>query len=82
MAEGFELPVNYNGEELLFPAQLVSLGWTHRILVDVYGTAVYFERDEEREWRALISTEKLETNKNIDVELLKAMAAAIEDVLS
>jgi hypothetical protein len=39
MDEGFALPVNYKGKELLFPAQLVSFGWTHRIQVDVYGMA-------------------------------------------
>lgn len=81
MDDGFELPVSYRGADLLFPAQLVSFGWTHRIQVDVYGTSVYFERDEEREWRALISTENLEADKNIEVDLLKAMAAAIEEVL-
>jgi hypothetical protein len=79
--EGFELPVNYKGKELLFPAQLVSFGWTHRIQVDVYGTIVFFERDEEREWRALLSLEDLELNQEVDVALIKAIGASIEEML-
>lgn len=81
MEEGFELPVRYRGEELLFPAQLVSFGWTHRIQVDVHGTTVFFERDEEGEWRALIAAEDLEAGKKTDAELLKAIASCIEDIL-
>ena len=81
MDEGFELPVTYRGEELLFPAQLVSFGWTRRIQVDVYGTTVFFERDEEGEWRALISAEDLEANKKADAELVKAIASCIENIL-
>jgi hypothetical protein len=81
MDEGFKLPVCYRGKELLFPAQLVSFGWTHRIQVDVYGTIVFFEKDEERECRALLSLEDLELNKEVDVALIKAIGAAIEEML-
>ena len=76
MEDGFELPVRYRKEDLLLPAQLVSFGWTHRIQVDVYGTTVYFERDEAGEWRALLAAEDLGLNKSIDLELVKAIAAA------
>lgn len=81
MDEGFELPVRYKDKELLFPAALESFGWTHRIIADVYGTRVSYERDEEGQWRALVSAEDLEANKHIDVALLEAIAHAIEDVL-
>ena len=81
MDEGFELPVRHNGKELLLPSQLVSFGWTHRINVEVYGIPVSYERDEEGQWRALVSAEDLAANKNIDVGLLEAIAHAIEEVL-
>ena len=81
MDEGFELPVSYKGKALQLPAQLVSFGWTHRIVVDVYGSVVSYERDEEGLWRALVSMQDLEANKHIDVELLKAIADAIKEVL-
>ena len=81
MEDGFELPVTYKGKDLLFPAQLVSFGWTHRIEVAMDGTRVCFERDEEGEWRALLSAEDLKCNKTIDVELVKAIATTIENIL-
>jgi hypothetical protein len=81
MDEGFELPVNYKSNELFLPARLESFGWTHRIVVDVYGSAVSYERDEEGQWRALASAEESEANKNVNVELLEAIAVAIEKVL-
>jgi hypothetical protein len=81
MDEGFEIPVTYKGKELLFPASLVSFGWTHRIEVDVSGTKVSYERDENREWRALISPEELEGHRNVDVQLLIAIGESIEEIL-
>ena len=81
MDEGFDIPVTYKGKELLFPASLVSFGWTHRIEVDVNGTKVSFERDENREWRALISPEDLEDHPNVDVQLLIAIGESIEEIL-
>lgn len=79
MDETFALPVPYRGEELLFPARLEQLGYTHRFVVDVHGSEVIFEPDEERNYRAVIDEERL--NKNIKVDLLQAIATAIEDVL-
>jgi hypothetical protein len=79
MNEPFELPVRYKGEELLFSAHLQQRGYTHSIVVDVYGTEVYFEPDEERNYRAIIEQEKL--NKQITTELLKAIAETIECVV-
>jgi hypothetical protein len=81
MEDAFEIPVAYDGKELSFVARLVSFGWTHRIHVDVYGLEVAFERDEEREWRALIAPEELQTSKNVAVPLLKAIAFSIEQIL-
>jgi hypothetical protein len=80
MTEPFELPVSYKGEEILFPAQLKQVGYTHKIVVDVYGQEVFFEPDEERNYRAIIEQEKL--NKQVNVELLQALAKTIETILS
>ena len=57
MQESFELPVIYNGKELLYPAQLQQLGYTHRIVVDVDGIEVSFEPDEERNYRGIVDPE-------------------------
>ncbi|HEY1022013.1 MAG TPA: hypothetical protein VGE06_06855, partial [Flavisolibacter sp.] len=54
MEDVFDLPVLYKDEALLFPARLQQTGYTHRFEVDVYGTTVYFEPDEERNYRAVL----------------------------
>jgi len=81
MDEDFQIPVSYKGEELLFPARLLSFGYTHKIEVDVYSTLVHFERDEEGEWRALMAPEEGEAIKHADVELLEAIMLSIESIL-
>ena len=81
MEEGFDIPVSCKGKELLFPARLVSFGYTHKIEVDVQGTLVHFERDEEREWRALVAPEEKESNQPVDVELLQQLIFSLERIL-
>ena len=76
MNEPFELPVIYNGNEALFPAELVQVGYTHRFVVDVYGQEVFFEPDEERNYRAVVQDSQL--SKRVTADLLKAIAATIE----
>lgn len=81
MDEGFELPVHYKGEELLLPGQLHLYGYTQKIEILVQGVSVFYERDEESKWRALIDTEEPGTNRLLNVELLQSIAEAIEEVL-
>lgn len=69
----------FNGEELLFPAELQQTGYTHRFCVNVYGQEVYFEPDEERNYRALIDPESV--SGKISVDLLKAIAGTIESLV-
>jgi hypothetical protein len=81
MDEGFDIPVTYKGKDLLFPARLVSFGYPHKIEVDVYGTLVHFERDEEREWRALMASEEKQGNQHQDAELLQQLILSLERIL-
>lgn len=81
MDEPFELPVAYKGKELLLPARLLQLGYSHKFLIDIYGQEIFFEPDEEHSYRALIDPEQLEGNKRLDIELLKAVAEAIQAIL-
>jgi len=80
MDEPFDLPVNYKGAERLFGATLQASGYTHRFHVDVDGTNVIFERDEEGSYRAIIPPET--AGRLPETELLKAIAAAIEQILT
>lgn len=79
MDEMFELPVMYKNEELHFPAELQQTGYSHRFRVEVYGQDVFFEPDEERNYRALIDPEQM--TKDISTELLQAVANTIESLV-
>ena len=74
----FDLSVFYNNEELLLPAQLHQYGYTYKIEVDVNGTPVFFERDDERNWRALVEPSTLESHHHLKVELLQAIADSLQ----
>jgi hypothetical protein len=82
MDEGFELPVLYKGRELLFPARLVVLGYIYKIEVNVNGQVVFFEKDEERNWRVLVEPSDSAPPHKMDIELLKAIGDAIEQATS
>ena len=81
MDDIFQIPVTYKGEELLFPARLMTMGYVHKFLVEVYAQEFFFEQDDNGEYRALVDPGNLEHAKKIDVELLKAIATSIETVL-
>lgn len=80
MHDSFEIPVTYKDNEYHFPATLLNYGYTIKLEVDVENTKVLFEPDEERNWRALISLEDIQSNKKLDAELLKAIAISIEAI--
>jgi hypothetical protein len=79
MNDTFDLPVRYKGEELLFPATLRQLGYTHRFEVCVGDELIFFERDEEGAYRALVSGDHQPAD--LKPELLQAIADGIEAVL-
>ena len=79
MDDAFELPVNFGGKELLLPAKLVQYGYIYSIELDISGIVVSFERDEERNWRAIIDPAELGNNKSINSGFLQAIAGSIQD---
>jgi len=81
MDETFEIPVLYRGQELLFPARLLILGYVHKFLVTVEGQDFFFETDNNGQYRALIDPNNREGVKKLDTELFKAIAEAIESIL-
>ena len=81
MEEEFQLPVSVNNKELRFPARLLNYGYSYKLEVTIDDTKLLFERDEERNWRALISYEDIMADKKINVDLVKAIALSIEEVL-
>ena len=81
MDDQFELPVDYKGEQLMLKASLLVTGFTHKFTVEVSGQEVIFEPDEERNYRAVLNYEDIAKKKDVDVELLKSIAAAIEQLV-
>jgi hypothetical protein len=81
MDEDFQLPVSFKGNELLFTARLLHMGYVNKIEVEVNEVSVMYERDDENQWRALVQPADLEKNKSISVELLQAIAQSIEQIL-
>ena len=70
-----EIPVIYKNEELSLKVHVVRFGYVNHIVVDLGGTQITIERDEEGNYRALGDTEKVESSK-VDVDLIKAVVTA------
>jgi hypothetical protein len=77
MAEAFTLTILYKGEQKIFDAELRVMGYTHKIAVNINGTDLLFEPDEERNYRAVLSEPDI-NKKHIDLELIKLIAAELE----
>ena len=66
MADSFDLPVEFNGEEKLYPTTILRYGFTHKIQVAVNNIIVIFEPDEEKNYRAIVDNDKEGTlNKHL-----------------
>ena len=81
MDETFDIPVTYKNSELTFHAKLLHLGYVYKFSVDVNGTEVFFEKDDEGNFRALVDTSNLDAGVKIDRGLLEAIAKSLVDIL-
>lgn len=79
MDEPFELPVLYKDKDFFLPAQLIQQGYTYKFKVLVDEAEVYFEPDEEGNYRALVDAETLP--RNIEPAFLQAIADSIIAIL-
>ena len=77
MPESFLLPVHYKNKDLQFESELRVYGYSYKIAVNVNGTEIIFEPDEERNYRAVLSDLEIDKQK-IDIELIRLIAAEIE----
>lgn len=80
MEDEFLLPVSFKDKQLHYPARLLNYGYSSKLEVEIDGTKVIFEPDEERNWRALISYEDVKANKKMSKELLEAVAGVIQNI--
>jgi hypothetical protein len=68
-----EIPVTYKNEELSLKAHVVRFGYVNHIVVDLSGTPITIERDEEGNYRALGDIEK-----KVDPELIEAVVNVLQ----
>ena len=80
MPEHFLLSVQYKGQEWQFESELNVFGYTHKISVNVNGTPIIFEPDEERNYRAVFPDPDNQ-KKKIDPALIRAIAEELESNL-
>lgn len=80
MFDLFDLPVEYKGKEMLFPAELLPMGFTHKIKVNVQGTDVLFEPDEERNYRAVIGYEELDKMSSVNKDILQLICQTLDEL--
>jgi hypothetical protein len=74
MDNSFEIPITYHSEDYHFPAELITYAYSYKIAVSVFDETIFFEPDEEGNFRAVISYEELQQSKTIDKSLLEAIA--------
>lgn len=81
MGETFELEVAYKGELLSLPAEYLPMGYSFKIRINIDGTDIFFELDDEKNYRAIASQGDLTKSQNIDINLLAAIAQALQESL-
>ena len=74
-----EIPVTYKNKELCFQAQVVRFGYVNHIVVDINGTEVTIERDEEGNFRALSDPGTMEQSK-VDVGLVREIIGVLQSL--
>jgi hypothetical protein len=81
MEEDLEVPVTYKNQELIFKAKFIQFGYTYRFEVDVNGILVFFEPDEERNFRAIIDPSIDNVNRKIDRELIGLIMESLTEMM-
>lgn len=76
-----EVPVIYKNKEMIFYSKFIKFGYSYKFEVDVNGTMIFFEPDEERNFRAMIDPTIDYANNKIDKELIQLIAEALVEML-
>jgi len=72
----------YKGQHREYPARLVQLGYSYRIIVSIDDVEVYFEPDEERNFRIVAADGQDEKKlEKLDRQLLVALNEKLEEML-
>jgi hypothetical protein len=83
MTDEFFITIEYKNQEHHFPAKLLLQGFTHKFQVTVFGTDVFFEPDEERQYRVVMMPGQQEKElMKIDKAILAAIQQKITAILA
>ena len=80
--EQLSLPVTYKGKELSFPLKIVPQGYVYRFVVKIDDMEVIYEKNDEGEYRAIISKPDEHQGKLPERELLEAISEVIVSLTS
>ena len=78
MDDDFIIEVIVNKVVYGFEAQLVEVGYIHKVMVVINNINVIYEPDEERNYRAIITDKDIPLIRQSDIELIQAVGNAIE----
>ena len=81
MAYDLEVLVTYKNKEMIFYSKFIQFGYSYKFEVDVNGTMIFFEPDEERNFRAMIDPTIDHANHKIDKELIQLIAETLKEIL-
>lgn len=81
MDSDLEVPVTYKNQELIFYAKFIQFGYSYKFEVNLNGMPIFFEPDEERNFRAVMDPTFDRGNQKIDKELLQLIAEALAAML-
>ena len=76
-----EIPVTYKNKEMIFYSKFIQFGYSCKFEVDVNGTMIFFEPDEERNFRAMIDPTIDHANHKIDKELIQLITETLVEML-
>jgi hypothetical protein len=82
MTEPILITVPYKGAQKEFEIQLEVTGYTYRIKVIIDEVIVFFEPDEEKQYRAVVLYEHVQEGKTLDPVLLQAIAEVLAKELA
>jgi len=81
MDDDLEVSVTYKDQELIFNAKFIQFGYSYKFEVDVNGVIVFFEPEEERNFRAIIDPSIDHGNHKIDKDLIQLIAETLVAML-
>lgn len=81
MDDAFDITIQYKGNEKILKGILITYGYSYKIQVDIDGEKIFFEPDEERNFRAMSDPENRTDAKQADPELLRSITEAIQEIL-